>query len=55
MSLVSDNYKAVYRHFAEGKDEAERLYLRLLMVTDNVSGMTDSYAKRLYQELKGID
>lgn len=55
MSLVSDNYKAVYRHFAEGKDEAERLYLRLLMVTDNVSGMTDNYAKRLYQELKGID
>lgn len=55
MSLVSDNYKTVYRHFAEGKDEAERLYLRLLMVTDNVSGMTDSYAKRLYQELKGID
>lgn len=55
ISLVSDNYKAVYRHFAEGKDETERLYLRLLMVTDTVSGMTDSYAKELYQELKGID
>ena len=55
MSLLSDNYKAIYHHFAEGKGEAERLYLRLLMVTDTVSGMTDSYAKRLYQELKGID
>lgn len=55
MQLVSDNYKAIYHHFAEGKDEAEKLYLRLLMVTDTVCGMTDSYAKRLYQELMGID
>ncbi len=52
--LLPDNYKAVYRYFAEGKTEAERLYLRLLLVTDTVCGMTDSYAKRLYQELKGI-
>lgn len=55
MALVSDNYKAVYHHFAAGKGEAEKLYLRLLLVTDTVCGMTDSYAKRLYQELKGID
>ena len=33
---------------------AEKLYLRLLLVTDFISGMTDSYAKRLYQELNGI-
>lgn len=31
-----------------------KLYLRLLLVTDNISGMTDSYAKDLYQKLKGI-
>ncbi len=55
MALVSDNYKAVYRHFSEGKSPVEKLYLRLLLVTDTVCGMTDSYAKRLYQELKGID
>ena len=30
------------------------LYLRLLLVTDFISGMTDSYAKNLYQELTGI-
>ena len=30
------------------------LYLRLLLVTDYVCGMTDSYAKRLYQEMNGI-
>lgn len=54
MALVSDNYIAIYRHFAAGAEE-EKLYLRLLLVTDHICGMTDSYAKRLYQELKGID
>jgi len=28
--------------------------LRLLLVTDYICGMTDSYAKRLYQEMNGI-
>lgn len=54
MSIVSDNYKAVYHIYAEGKEEVERLYLRLLLVTDEVCGMTDSYAKELYRELSGI-
>ena len=31
-----------------------QLYLRLLLVTDYVCGMTDSYAKRLYQEMNGM-
>lgn len=55
IALISDNYMAVYRHFAAEAEEKERLYLRLLLVTDHICGMTDSYAKRLYQELKGID
>lgn len=54
MALVSDNYKAIYRIYSEGKDETEKLYLRLLLVTDFICGMTDSYAKRLYQELNGM-
>ena len=37
-----------------GKDEAEKLYLRLLLVTDYICGMTDSYARDMYQELNGI-
>jgi putative dGTPase len=32
-----------------------KLYLRLLLVTDYISGMTDSFIKTLYQELTGID
>ena len=55
MALISENYKQAYHAYADGKNETERLYLRLLLVTDYVCGMTDSYAKRLYQELNGID
>ena len=54
VSFVSENYKSAYHKQSEGKDEAEKLYLRLLLVTDYICGMTDSYAKRLYQELNAI-
>lgn len=52
--IISANYKNDYKA-AKTNDEAENLYLRFLMVTDYISGMTDSYAKSLYQELNGID
>ena len=35
--------------------DAEELYLRLLMVTDFISGMTDSYARNLYRITNGLD
>ena len=54
ISFISQNYKSAYHNQSEGKSEAEKLYLRLLLVTDYICGMTDSYAKRLYQELNGI-
>ena len=54
MALVSDNYKWIYHIYAKGKSKAEKLYLRLLLVTDYICGMTDTFAKDLYQELKGI-
>ena len=54
VSFISDNYRNAYKLQAKGKSDAEKLYLRLLLVTDYICGMTDSYAKRLYQELKGI-
>lgn len=53
-AFISSNYKRAYRCQAKGKHEVERLYLRLLLATDYICGMTDSYAKRLYQELKAI-
>ena len=51
VSFISENYKSAYHNQAKGKSEEEKLYLRLLLVTDYLCGMTDSYAKRLYQEL----
>jgi len=55
MILISDNYKSIYRIYSRDKNEIERLYLRLLLITDDICGMTDSYAKALYQELNGIE
>lgn len=52
--LMSENYLRIYHKYSEGKSEEEKLYLRLLMVTDYICGMTDSYAKRMYQELNGV-
>ena len=54
ISFISENYKSAYHCHAQGKSEQERLYLRLLLVTDYICGMTDSYAKRLYQEMNAI-
>lgn len=54
MALVSENYKSIYHIYAKDKDKSEKLYLRLLLVTDYICGMTDTYAKDLYQELKGM-
>ena len=47
-SLIPDNLKADYE---KAKTEGYNLYLRMMMITDFISGMTDSYAKNLYQEL----
>lgn len=51
MDTVSAFYKSMYQEASRGKSDGEKLYLRILMITDYISGMTDSYAKRLYQEL----
>jgi dGTPase len=53
MCIFSDNYKRDYKNAKTG-DEATDLYLRLLMVIDFISGMTDSYARTLYRELSGM-
>ena len=34
--------------------EGDKVYLKLHLVIDYISGMTDSYAKRLCQELRGV-
>lgn len=54
VALISEDYKRIYQIFSTDKSEAEKLYLRLLLATDYICGMTDSFAKNLYQELNGI-
>ena len=55
VALISENYRQIYRmHCCHATCEEERLYQRLLLVTDFISGMTDTYAKDLYQKLNGI-
>lgn len=54
MDTISDNYVLCYKHQSrQARSEAEKLYLRLLLVTDFLSGMTDSYAVGLYRNLTG--
>lgn len=54
LSLIPENYKQVYLKEAASAPEDRKTYLRILLATDTISGMTDSYAKDLYSELTGI-
>ena len=54
VALISDDYRRIYEIFSKDKSEEEKLYLRLILATDYICGMTDSFAKDLYQELNGI-
>lgn len=52
LDLIPESFRNDYLR-NKTVDDAYNLYLRLLIVTDYISGMTDSYAKNLYQELNG--
>jgi len=54
VALISKDYMRIYKKDSEGKSEKEKLYLRIMLVTDYISGMTDNFTKNLYQELNGI-
>ena len=53
INIISQSLKDEYIK-TEFKDESEKLYSKFMMVIDFICGMTDSYAKNLYQELYGI-
>lgn len=61
LRVIPDNFKEDYKRAKQNipagaeNMEGEKLYLRFLMVTDFISGMTDSYAKNLYQISNGFD
>lgn len=54
LALIAKKHVKVYEECKENiKDDNELLYHRILMVTDFISGMTDSYAHDLYLILSG--
>lgn len=56
-NLISPNFCHVFKLDENGKKRDEgniSLYDKLQLVTDFISGMTDSYAVNLYQKLKGM-
>ncbi len=55
MRIISDNYCRVYELYAKGQSESYCLYLRLLLVTDYICGMTDSFARSMYRRFHGIE
>jgi dGTPase len=55
MAVISDNYRSSYLSQSKGKDEVEQLYLRILLVTDYICGMTDGFAKSLYKNFSGFE
>lgn len=52
--LISKNYRLVCEHSLE-EEKCSEEYCKLLLVTDFICGMTDSYAAQLYQDLMGIE
>lgn len=50
-SLLSENYRRVFQHCVQSMPELPESYHRLQLVTDYISGMTDTFAKRLHTEL----
>lgn len=51
-NLVSKNYLYVKDKLTDGGDSN---YYKMLLLTDFISGMTDSFALRLFHELSGIE
>lgn len=54
LATIPREHRLDYERARTG-DEATDLYLRILMATDFLSGMTDGYARALYREARGID
>lgn len=53
IAIISSSLKKACRLASKDKSPIEQLYYKLLLVTDFISGMTDSYAQNLYLELNG--
>lgn len=54
-NLISPNFVChFYKEYDNAKSEKEKIYYKLKLVVDYVSGMTDSFALECYQKMTGI-
>ena len=54
IALLSSNYLENYHDETAKLSDEEKVYYRLLLASDYIAGMTDSFATTLYQELRGM-
>lgn len=54
--LISPNFVRTFKKEIkkDGSNELTHIYYRLKLVVDYISGMTDSYAKEVYEKLRGV-
>lgn len=54
--LISPNFVRTFQKEIkkDGSNELTHIYYRLKLVVDYISGMTDSYAKEIYEKLRGV-
>lgn len=59
-SLISEEYMIIFLQRTGSKDyksinlSAENVYFTLLLITDQISGMTDTHCIELYRKINGI-
>lgn len=53
-SMISKNYRFACQNEISKGNQSEKYY-KLLLVTDFICGMTDSYAAHVYKKLKGME
>ncbi len=54
INAIPESYINVYEKESAGKEEEEKLYLRIMMIVDYVCDMTDIQAESIYKQVNGI-
>ena len=54
IALLSSNYVENYHDETAKLNDEEKVYYRLLLAADYIAGMTDGFARTLYQEVRGM-
>ena len=54
IALLSSNYVENYHDETAKLNDEEKVYYRLLLAADYIAGMTDGFARTLYQEVGGM-